>query len=162
MRKRMCAVIVIIILLVLVCTCCICTLNNRDIKWRTDTAPIVKRIPLFSNCKNILWHGEVITKNSFLTVPGPSAYRIVCFVPQASRVVDALFVAESVSNPEAVCADLSNVERGMLKSRYGVDVNCNPPIVNGMLTETLIRSPYWGQCLYFKGKDVLCTILFGE
>ena len=68
-----------------------CEDKDQSLKWRNDTAPIVKRIPVLATCTNMLWHGEIITKNSFMSVPGPSAYRVCCFIPDASRVLPLLF-----------------------------------------------------------------------
>ena len=70
--------------------CCIlvhagCGNKEQSLNWRRDVSPIIKRIPVLSCCTNMLWHGEIITKNSFMSPPGPSAYRVCCFIPDASR-----------------------------------------------------------------------------
>ena len=41
-----------------------CEECNPSIIWRRDVAPIQKRIPALLSCTNMLWHGEIITKDS--------------------------------------------------------------------------------------------------
>lgn len=139
-----------------------CVPNNKKLNWRTDNAPIVKRIPQLSNVTNMMWHGEIITKKSFLSVPGPSAYRIMCIIPQASQIIPTQIKDKLEFLAEFDDTFFQLGERDVLKSNYGIDLDCNAQVTSDEFAKSLIKSPYWGQCLYFTEKDVLCIILFGD
>ncbi len=137
-----------------------CEEIKPSITWRRDIAPIQKRIPVLSSCTNMLWHGEIITKDSFMSPAGPSSYRVCCFVPSASRYISSL---PSGGNSVASDATASNLplesfEKAMLKSEYGIDLATDIWLINEKLNNELLQSPYWGQCVFFVSKDVLCII----
>ena len=139
-----------------------CEDKDQSLKWRNDTAPIVKRIPVLATCTNMLWHGEIITKNSFMSVPGPSAYRVCCFIPDASRVLPLLFDEELSTDTLCESDTFQPAEKTMLKSEFGIDFRVEKSSASEQLNRNLLQSPYWGQCIFFKTKDVLCIILYGE
>lgn len=47
--------------------------------WRKDAEPIITRFPSLATETNLYWKMELLTKQTFFSVPGPSAYRIKCF-----------------------------------------------------------------------------------
>ena len=53
-------------------------------------------------------------------------------------------------------------EKTMLKSEFGIDFRVEKSSASEQLNRNLLQSPYWGQCIFFKTKDVLCIILYGE
>lgn len=136
-----------------------CTGSNEQIHWRKDIAPIVKRVPNLSPCTNMLWHGEIITKNSSIVgVPGPSAYRVACFIPSASCIVPPECL--STLNIVTVFEHLTASEWKVLKNQYSIDTSSKIKVGNA-LTRHFITSPYWGECVYFEEKDLLIILLFG-
>lgn len=139
-----------------------CKDGVQSVNWRRDVSPIVKRVPVLSCCTNMLWHGEIITKSSFMSPPGPSAYRVCCFIPSASRVLPSLLDIESSTDVLYENDELQSAEKGMLKSEFGIDLSMEPGIVNEHLNRKLVQPPYWGRCIFFKTKDILCIILFCE
>ena len=139
-----------------------CNRTNSSFTWRTDTAPMVKRMPILMNCTNMLWHGELITKNSFFSPPGPSAYRVVCFVPNASGTATTVFGGKLDLKPMTETDLFYPEEKRVLKSQHGIDVDHDRPMTSVTLNEAFIRHPYWGQCVYFKQSDVVCIFMFGE
>lgn len=139
-----------------------CDDKDKSPKWRSDTAPIVKRIPVLSTCTNMLWHGEINTKNSFMSVPGPSAYRVCCFIPNASRVLPLLLDKELSTDTSCENDTFQPAEKAMLKSEFGIDFRVETSRVSEQLNRQLLQPPYWGQCIFFKQKDILCIILYGE
>lgn len=137
-----------------------CSDCNEQIHWRTDIAPIVKRVPNLSACTNILWHGEILTKNSLIfSVPGPSAYRVVCFVPSASSFIPPECL--SALNVVATIEHLKEDEWQVVKNLYSIGSSSKIK-VGKALTRHFIISPYWGECFYFEKKDLLIILLFGE
>lgn len=140
-----------------------CADNEQMMKWRKDVAPILRRMPILAACTNLLWHGEVITKNSFLSPPGPSTYRVCCFIPGASQIISSLqhmSFPVNLSRGDDVFLD---DEKEMLKSEYGIDLSTEQfGLRNEQLNRELLQFPYWGECVYFKVKDVLCIIFYGE
>lgn len=151
--------ILVVCILILVVGCSQCTDNFN---WRKDTAPIVKRIPALSSCTNILWHAEVITKQSMLSVPGPSTYRILCCVPNADIVLTGSLGGEMKFHPEQDQSLFVKAEIERMKIEYGIEVNEQMLLSNDDLTAKLIIPPYWGRCVYFEDKKVLCVVLYGE
>lgn len=136
--------------------------DNLGITWRRDVAPIQKRIAALASCTNMLWHGEIISKNSFLSPPGPSAYRVCCIIPDASLSIQGITIIESDKDVIHDRIDFLPIEKAMLKSKFKVNPETDTGVLNEQLTHTLLKSPYWGQSIYFKTNDVLCIILFGE
>lgn len=139
-----------------------CEDNEQPLNWRRDVAPIVKRVPVLSACTNMLWHGEIITKNSFMSPPGPSTYRVCCFIPNASQVLPPLNNKELSKNTSDEDDTFQPEEKVKLKSEFGVDLSMETGMVNERLNRQLLQPPYWGQCIFFKQKDILCIILYGE
>lgn len=141
---------------------CGCVEHENKMRWRRDMEPITRRIPLLSSASEMLWHGEIVTRHSFFTPPGPSTYRICCFLPQASRVIPSL--PEFDSQVEKFCANALFVgpEVEVLDAEYGINLKLESGIVNAQITNQLLQAPYWGQCIYFKTQDVLVVILYGE
>lgn len=139
-----------------------CEESKPSITWRRDVEPIQKRIPVLSSCTNMLWHGEIITRNSFMSPAGPSAYRVCCFVPRASRYIASLPSGGAASDAAENNLPLEPVEKAMLKSEYGIDLAVDTWIINANISHELLSSPCWGQCVFFVSKDVLCIILYGE
>lgn len=136
--------------------------ENPSITWRRDTEPITKRIPVLASCTNMLWHGEIITKDSFMSPAGPSAYRVCCFIPNASQLIHGLPTVESSQAAVIDGIDFLPAEKAMLKSEYKIDPDVDKGMLNEQLTRKLLQPPYWGQSMYFKASDVLCIVLFGE
>ena len=136
--------------------------DNLGITWRRDVAPIQKRIAVLASCTNMLWHGEIITKSSFLNPPLPNTYRICCFIPNASQLIHDLPVIESSHEFVVDGIDFLPAEKVMLKSEYKIDSDVDKGVINEQLTHKLLQSPYRGQSIYFKTSDVLCIVLFGE
>lgn len=146
--------------------CALIFVGCKDVEhpliWRSDVAPIVKRIPVLSSCTNMLWHGEVITKNTFMSTPGPSAYRVCCFIPCASTIIPSL-QNTTPSADEILDEDtFYDAEKAVLNSRYGIVLGEEKAILNEVLNRELLHSPYWGYAIFFKQRDVLCIIFFGE
>ena len=139
-----------------------CKDSAQSLNWRRDVSPIIKRVPVLSCCTNMLWHGEIITKNSFMSPPGPSAYRICCFIPNASRVLPSLLDKELSTDTSCEGDTFQSAEKAMLKSEFGIDLGIEVGMMNERLNHELLQSPYWGQCIFFRTKDVLCVILCGE
>ena len=139
-----------------------CGYKEMPLTWCEDFTPITKRIPALSSCTNMLWHGEIITKNSLLSVPGPSAYRVCCFIPNASKSILDLSAVEYSQEVIHDGIDFLPAEKAMLKSEFKIDPDSDAGIFNEQLTHKLLQSPYWGQSIYFKTNDVLCIVLFGE
>jgi hypothetical protein len=110
----------------------------------------------------MLWHGEIITKDSFMSPAGPSAYRVCCFVPSASRYISSLPSGSAASDVTEDNLPLEPVEKAMLKSEYGIDLAVDTWTINANIGHELLHSPYWGQCVFFVSKDVLCIVLYGE
>ena len=119
-------------------------------------------MPSLSACTNVLWHSKVITKNSLFSIPGPSAYRILCIIPNASRALPVLLTTKLDLAPVADSLEFNDDEIDMLSSVYGVDIQRESKHKSDGLNEALIKSPYWGGCIYFNEKDMLCVVLFGE
>jgi len=132
------------------------------ITWRRDTTPIQKRIAMLAHCTNMLWHGEIITKSSFLSPPGPNTYRVCCFIPGASQFIHDLPAVESSQAAVIDGIDFLLAEKAMLKSEYKIDPDVDKGMLNEQLTRKLLQPPYWGQSMYFKASDVMCIVLFGE
>ncbi|MGN0845713.1 MAG: hypothetical protein ACI4QT_10920 [Kiritimatiellia bacterium] len=63
-----------------------------------------------------------------------------------------------------VCEDVlfQPTEKAMLKSEFGINLDIEVGMMNERLNRELLQSPYWGQCIFFRKKDVLCIILYGE
>ena len=139
-----------------------CEDKEQSLKWRSDVSPIVKRIPSLATCTNMLWHGELITKNSFMSTPGPSAYRVCCFIPDASRVLPSLLDMGPSTDTSPDDAAFQPAELAMLESKYGIDPRIEMGMVNEKVNRKLLQHPYWGQCIFFKAKDILCIIFYGE
>ena len=137
-----------------------CEESRQSTTWRRDLAPIQKRIPVLSSCTNMLWHGEIITKDSFVSPASPSAYRVCCFVPNASQFISSLPCGKASSDTSQNSIPLEPGEKVMLKSEYGIDLAIDAWLINEELNHELLRSPYWGQCAFFSSKDVLCIILY--
>ena len=140
-----------------------CVENGQAVTWRRDVAPITKRIKALVGCTNMLWHGEIITNDSFMSPPGPSAYRVGCFVPNASKVMPSLSKnIKPVIEEKSEHASLLPVETAMLKSEYGIDANHDTKLLSKQLGNEIIQLPYRGQCIFFSEKDVLFVVLYGE
>ncbi len=140
-----------------------CKGKEQRIKWRRDIAPITKRVPALASCTNMLWHGEIITQNSFLSPPGPSSYRVCCFIPDASKVLPSLPKTNDTSNASShESITFQPTEKDMLKSEYHVNIHADVGVISEQLNRALLQSPYWGECVYFTTGDVLCIVLFGK
>lgn len=139
-----------------------CGDHGNKMQWRRDIAPIVRRIPLLSSASEMLWNGKIVTKHSLFSPPGPSTYRICCFLPKASLIIPSLL--EFDYQIEELCdnAIFADSELEVLKEEYGINTNLEGGIINTQITNQLVQSPYWGQCIYFKTQDVLVVILYGE
>ena len=139
-----------------------CVGNDRAITWRRDVSPIKKRVKALSVCTNMLWHGEIVTKSSFLSPPGPSTYRVGCFIPNASQIMPSLSDVKFTNGTKSEYVSLLPAESSMLKSEYGIDAYGDTTLLSKQLDNELIRPPCWGQCLYFREKDILLIVFYGE
>ena len=103
-----------------------------------------------------------MSKDSQFSVPGPSAYRIVCFVPNANRI----FTDIELNALNFHCVEDPNLlkeeEIEKLYADYGIKVNVRALLMNDEFTAKVIVSPYWGKCIYFKEQQLLCIVMFGE
>ena len=154
-----------VIIGVVVVTCIFfegCKESTQSVNWRSDTGPIVRRIPALSTCTNMLWHGEIISNDSFFSIPGPSAYRICCFIPNASQILPILVGMKFSDNKSLDENTFQPVEKAMLKSKYDIDLCNETYIISKQLNRELLQPQYWGDGMFFKAKDFLWIILYGE
>ena len=64
----------------LMCGCNRSSPNGSAALWRTDPQPITSRFDAVDGASAFTWKGELAGKSSRVFVPGPSAYRVRCFV----------------------------------------------------------------------------------
>ena len=139
-----------------------CRDDEHEVVWRIDSAPISRRIPVLKSCTNLLWHGEIISKESFLSPPGPSAYRVGCIIPNASQSIRAMQDVETSFVATREDVDLLQIELLTLQNKYDIDSCADIRMRNESLDHVLIQPPCWGKSVYFKDKDVLFVVLYGE
>lgn len=76
-----------VILGIILCGCGRSSSNKTAIAWRNDPEPIVLRFPILKDSAAFIWRGELAGQSSCMSTPGPSAYRISCFVEKLSFAI---------------------------------------------------------------------------
>lgn len=79
--------IIIIVAIISIITILFLEKNNPKVVWKTEHEPVISIFPFLNKDNNIIWEAHIISKNSFLSVPGKSAYKFNLYILNASSVI---------------------------------------------------------------------------
>lgn len=121
--------------------------NKASVSWRTDPQPITSRFRVVDGASAFVWKGELVDKHSRLSVPGPSAYRVRCFV-------------EGFSNAFSNATELLDFQPTVLPSdisfpKHLLTIPGSEWYISTTIDKALFTLKYQGKAFYAPSHDLL-------
>ena len=136
------------------CGCSRPSSSSTTASWRTDSEPITSRFHTVNGASAFTWKGELAGKSSRMSVPGPSAYRVRCFV---EGFTNAFPRAANLPDLQAAVLPADAVFPKHLRAALGADWFTSSSIANAMFS-----LKYQGKAFYAPKHNLLYFDAFWE
>lgn len=122
--------------------------------WRTDSKPITSRIHAVDGSSAFTWKGELAGQSSSMSAPGPSTYRVRCFV---EGFTNALPNAASLTDLQPASLPSDTVFPKHLHAASG-----NDWFISRTIDDALFSLKYQGKAFYSPSHDLLYFDVFWQ